>query len=54
MLPLLGDRGYPKTAALMTNMAYIEDELPQSDVEFGLDGILDGVEALIAERNRET
>ncbi|GAA3621419.1 hypothetical protein GCM10022419_128840 [Nonomuraea rosea] len=36
----------------MTNLAYIEDRLPQDDVEFGLSRILDGIETLIAERNR--
>ncbi|MEV0623404.1 TetR/AcrR family transcriptional regulator [Nonomuraea sp. NPDC050404] len=53
LLPLLGDRGYPRTAALMTNMAYIEDDLPQGDVEFGLNRILDGIETLIGERGTE-
>jgi AcrR family transcriptional regulator len=54
LLPLLGDRGYPRVATLMMNMAYIEEELPQGDVEFGLNRILDGIEALIAQRNTET
>ncbi|TMR92888.1 TetR/AcrR family transcriptional regulator [Nonomuraea basaltis] len=51
---LLRERGFPRTAALMANTDYIEDELPPSDVEFGLDRILAGIEALIADRNTET
>ncbi|MGP3965525.1 TetR/AcrR family transcriptional regulator [Nonomuraea sp. 3N208] len=49
--PLLRERGFPRAAALMANLEYVEDELPPSDVEFGLDRILAGIEALIADRN---
>jgi hypothetical protein len=38
----------------MANAAYIEEEFPEGDVDFGLNRILDGIETLIAERNRET
>jgi AcrR family transcriptional regulator len=54
LLPLMGDRGFPRSAALMANVAYIEEEFPEGDVDFGLNRILDGIETLIAERNRET
>jgi AcrR family transcriptional regulator len=40
--PLLRERGFPRVAALMANAAYVEDELPPSDVEFGLEQILAG------------
>lgn len=49
--PLLRERGFPRTAALMENTDYVEGELPPSDVEFGLERILAGIEALIAARN---
>ncbi|SEG96159.1 DNA-binding transcriptional regulator, AcrR family [Nonomuraea solani] len=49
--PLLRERGFPRAAALMADTSYVEDELPPSDVEFGLERILAGIEALIAERS---
>ncbi|WP_281367973.1 hypothetical protein [Nonomuraea typhae] len=34
-------------------MDYLEDELPANDVEFGLERILAGIQALIADRRTD-
>lgn len=48
--PRLQDRGYPRVAAVFAGENYGEDGMQESDVEFGLERILDGIEVLIARR----
>ncbi|MDI5979015.1 TetR/AcrR family transcriptional regulator [Amycolatopsis magusensis] len=47
--PRLRERGYPRVAAVLGG-DYGEDGMQDTDVEFGLDRILDGIEALVAQR----
>jgi AcrR family transcriptional regulator len=48
--PLLRERGYPKVSGIMSSGGYVDDELDDGDIDFGLARILDGIEALIAIR----
>ncbi|AXB42170.1 TetR/AcrR family transcriptional regulator [Amycolatopsis albispora] len=50
--PLLREHGYPRVAALLSDADYGENGMQDADVEFGLDRILDGIEALIEQRRR--
>ncbi|MFI9559349.1 TetR/AcrR family transcriptional regulator [Nonomuraea endophytica] len=50
---LLEERGFPQAARLMAAMDDVEDEHPPSDVEFGLERILAGIQALITDRNTQ-
>lgn len=52
LLPLLRERGYPLVAALLAGERYSEEGMEQSDVDFGLGRILDGIEVLIEETAR--
>jgi AcrR family transcriptional regulator len=49
--PLLAERGYPIMAELMSGGDY-EDGLGETDVDFGLKRILDGIEVLVTARHR--
>lgn len=48
--PRLQEGGYPRVAAVFSGESYGEDGMQESDVEFGLGRILDGIEALIKRR----
>lgn len=48
--PLLRDRGYPLLADLLASGAYQDGDDLDKEVEFGLDRILDGIDALVAAR----
>lgn len=49
--PLLRDRGFPHVAAIMAIGDYEDDDLDDTDIEFGLGRILDGIDVLVASRN---
>jgi hypothetical protein len=47
--PLLRERGYPIVAAITAGGQYENaDKRPESDIDFGLGRILDGIDVLIA------
>ncbi|MBB5850186.1 TetR/AcrR family transcriptional regulator [Amycolatopsis umgeniensis] len=48
--PRLQERGYSRVATVISGEAYSEEGIDDSDIEFGLGRILDGIEALIARR----
>ncbi|QFU89078.1 TetR/AcrR family transcriptional regulator [Amycolatopsis sp. YIM 10] len=48
--PLLREHGYPRVAAVLSGADYGEQGMQETDVEFGLNRILDGIEALIEQR----
>lgn len=48
--PLLLERGFPLVASIMSGGDYEDGELEDTDVDFGLHRILDGMEMLIARR----
>ncbi|MGC7094663.1 TetR/AcrR family transcriptional regulator [Amycolatopsis lurida] len=48
--PLLREHGYPRVAAVLSGADYGEQGMQDTDVEFGLNRILDGIEALIEQR----
>lgn len=48
--PRLEGRGYARVAAVVSGEAYGEEGMEETDVEFGLGRILDGIEALIERR----
>ncbi|MBN6041902.1 TetR/AcrR family transcriptional regulator [Amycolatopsis sp. 195334CR] len=50
--PLLRERGYPRVAEVLSGADYGEEGMRDTDVEFGLNRILDGIEALIDQRRR--
>jgi len=50
LLPLLEERGLPMMATLISSGSYLEG-IPDIDAQFGLDRILDGIDALIARHN---
>ncbi|QIS08763.1 TetR/AcrR family transcriptional regulator [Nocardia arthritidis] len=50
--PRLLERGYPRVAAILTDSRYRKGGMDDTDVEFGLGRILDGIEALISRRGR--
>jgi len=47
LVPRLMERGYPRLAAVMTGGGYSDGPVEESDVDFGLGRILDGIAVLI-------
>jgi AcrR family transcriptional regulator len=51
LYPLLSERGFPLLAEMLAAQRYA-DSSPEPDIEFGLDRILDGIAARIAQMRR--
>lgn len=51
LVPRLVERGYPRLAEVMTGGGYADGPVEESDVDFGLGRILDGIAALIERKS---
>ncbi|QWF76749.1 TetR/AcrR family transcriptional regulator [Amycolatopsis sp. CA-230715] len=47
LLPRMAERGFPITASVYGGGGYDDAELPEADIDFGLDRILDGIQVLV-------